>query len=156
MDSESGVGGITHDGGRDKVWLWGPAGGVFGTMSNCAIGVYASRNVLMESGDAHLHPFNSGLLLSLPLVEDLQGVRPMVIKTGSVMGCVAMRNLGVWEGESWGFEEQKILPPGFLYVLIHTYPKGDRYLKQTMSPRFGDSVGADIERRLMSEGIGVV
>ncbi|MDP1743392.1 MAG: hypothetical protein Q8L51_01240 [Candidatus Amesbacteria bacterium] len=144
---------VSPDGGKKKCWLYGPNGGEKGIFSRCAIGLYIARDPLIEPDDAYLHLFNSQVVICFPLFDNLMGIRPIFVPTGDGVGTSVLGKIGVWKGEYYEWELQKILPAGYMYLFLHTYPSSvpsqdQRYLKLTKKPRFGVSFANDVLQRL--------
>lgn len=150
------VPGITNNGGKDKRWFWGPNGGELGQLERVAIGAFVSPNVLLEGGvEAYRHPMASQIILALPMRNEFQGVRPIFYLYG--ISSFALGRIGVWSGNDQFFETQKIMPPGWMYILIHTYPQSKLdgqpiYLKQALIPRSGLSTPEDVKKILNAWG----
>lgn len=157
--------GITLTGNERKKWLVGPKNKSKSEISlvpGIAIGLLASRDVLIEPNDAYVHPFNTQIILPIPLDTryDRYGIAGLINLIGEkarpLNQAKPLFPYTVWTGQA-GFEqegEQKILYPGYLYLLIHFYRNQDVYPKVHFRMD-GTSFVQNVYSELVKRGINV-
>lgn len=165
LKTRVGAGGLSMAGSHRKEWLFGPQKGKKDLVltPGIALGVYASNDLLIEPDVYHRHIYNSEMMIALPIIpRKSQGYSlPAIMCTSIERGEIeferhGLQEYGVWPGQiGFGNEGvQKIMPPNYLYLMLHFYPPDSRYLKES-GKRTEDSYASKVFQEMLEKGFQV-